>query len=236
MGSNRVAYINEWEVASADADGFGGCLALFRLTDGAKLVQDGDLARPRPLHLDGDEIPKPYSAYTIFWRLERMYILQQAEKYSNLILPPYWYSSAHRKEDEKKRKHRKLDGSIDKNDLTAMIAKSWREVDINVRTYVSKLAAAEKRKYAAIKSTTQTEPKAQPQITSVATIPPRSQFLRVVIQKLATSRIRGTRNSLIKLLQVMLYHLISHLMWLEEKKLIWGHCRMRIFHFLIPAA
>jgi hypothetical protein len=146
----------------------------------------------------GDVIPKPYSAYTIFWRLERMYILQQAgyigdeikacydpnhhdplehprpEKYSNLILPPYWYSSAHRKEDEKKRKHRKRDGSIDKNDLTAMIAKSWREVDINVRTYVSKLAAAEKRKYAAIKSTTQTEPKAQPQITSVATISPRS--------------------------------------------------------------
>ncbi|KAL3780597.1 hypothetical protein ACHAWO_010256 [Cyclotella atomus] len=145
----------------------------------------------------GDEIPKPYSAYTIFWRLERMFILQEAgcigdeikacydpnhhdplehprpEKYTNLILPPYWYSSAHRKEDEKKRKHRKQDGSIDKNDLTAMISKSWREVDADVRNYVSKLAMAEKKKYAALrKSTTQTEPN-----TSIAppVIGPRSR-------------------------------------------------------------
>jgi hypothetical protein len=145
----------------------------------------------------GDEIPKPYSAYTIFWRLERMFILQEAgcigdeikscydpnhhdplehprpEKYTNLILPPYWYSSAHRKEDEKKRKHRKQDGSIDKNDLTAMISKSWREVDADVRNYVSKLARAEKMKHAALrKSTTQKE-----QLTSMETpvILPRSQ-------------------------------------------------------------
>jgi hypothetical protein len=145
---------------------------------------------------EGDT-PKPYSAYTIFWRLERKYILQEAgcigkgikecydpnhhdplehprpEKYADLILPPFWYSSAHRKECERKRKHRKQEGSIGKNDLTAMIAKSWREVDTDVRNYVSKLATAEKRKYEAIrKSAVQTEPKSPPALPELTSISP----------------------------------------------------------------
>lgn len=146
----------------------------------------------------GSEIPKPYTAYTIFWRLERMYILHEAgcideikacfdpnhydplehprpEKYANLILPPYWYSSAHRYEHEKKRKHRKQDRSIDKNDLTAMIAKSWREVDPIVRNYVSKLAMAEKEKYTAPReSGTQSKSKSQPQLASSPVISSKS--------------------------------------------------------------
>ena len=119
----------------------------------------------------GTKIPKPYTAYTIFWRLERIYILQEAgyvdveikasfdpshhdplehprpSKYADTILPPYWYSSAQRTETEKRRKHRKQEGSISKNELTALISKSWREIDPEVKHYVSKLARAEKMKY-----------------------------------------------------------------------------------------
>jgi hypothetical protein len=80
-------------------------------------------------------------------------------KYASLLLPPYWYSSAQRNKQEKRRKHRKQDGSIDKNDLTAMIAKNWREVDTDVRNYVSKLASAEKAKY---KTLMRTKPKEGP--------------------------------------------------------------------------
>eukprot|EP00956_Cyclotella_meneghiniana_P027519 scaffold61817_cov89-Cyclotella_meneghiniana.AAC.2 len=114
------------------------------------------------------DLPKPYSAYTIFFRLERMYIHQQngyidneiraaydpdhydpvehprPSKYAKLVLPPYWYSSIHRKEYEKKRVHRKQEGSMSKSELTAMISKRWREVDIETSQYCKKLSNAEK--------------------------------------------------------------------------------------------
>ena len=80
-----------------------------------------------PHHYDELEFPRP-------------------AKYEDLMLPPYWYSSVHRKNFEKKRKHRKKQGSINKSDLTAMISKSWREADPTIRKYCTKLANAEKMK------------------------------------------------------------------------------------------
>ncbi|KAL3779314.1 hypothetical protein HJC23_013764 [Cyclotella cryptica] len=118
-----------------------------------------------------DGTPKPYSAYTIYFRLERIRILHENGvtdneikascdpghfdplehprpiKYRDITLPPYWYSSVHRKEVEKKRKHRKQEGRFSKTILTAMISGSWREVDPEVRQYCNKLANAEKQKY-----------------------------------------------------------------------------------------
>jgi hypothetical protein len=115
--------------------------------------------------------PKPYSAYTIYFRLERMRILHENGvtdneiktsfdpnhydplehprpiKYRDVALPPYWYSSVHRKEVEKKRKHRKQEGRFSKTILTAMISQSWRENDPEIRQYCNKLAIAEKQKY-----------------------------------------------------------------------------------------
>lgn len=65
-------------------------------------------------------------------------------KYENIILPPFWYSSLHHKQFEKKRKHRKQEGSISKSDLTTMISKSWREIDPEVLAYCEKLHKIEK--------------------------------------------------------------------------------------------
>lgn len=65
-------------------------------------------------------------------------------KYAKLVLPPYWYSSIHRKEYEKKRVHRKQEGSMSKSELTSIISKRWREVDIETSRYCKKLSNAEK--------------------------------------------------------------------------------------------
>ena len=121
--------------------------------------------------MKANQQPRPYSAYTIYWRLERIHILQSSgyldeetrtffdpehydalehprpAKYENIMLPPFWYSSVHRKNFEKKRKHRKQEGSISKADLTAMISKSWREIDPEIHQYCTRLANAEKMKW-----------------------------------------------------------------------------------------
>lgn len=123
---------------------------------------------------------KPYSAYTIYFRLERMRILHENGvtdneikttfdpnhfdplehprpiKYRDVALPPYWYSSVHRKELEKKRKHRKQEGRFSKTILTAMISQSWREIDPEIRQYCNKLALAERQKYNESQKTTST--------------------------------------------------------------------------------
>jgi hypothetical protein len=115
------------------------------------------------------KIPKPYSSYTIYFRLERFHILQSSgsydseikhsrphydavehprpRKYVDLVLPPNWYSSLHRKEAEKRRKHRKTEGGISKTMLTSMISKSWKEVHAEVKGYCERLAGVEKRRY-----------------------------------------------------------------------------------------
>ena len=84
--------------------------------------------------------PKPYTEYTIFFRLEQTYIIQtttgqvdeevldalkehpnhhdplehpRPTKYRDIQMTPYWYSSAHKAAYEKKRKHRKRPGRMD---------------------------------------------------------------------------------------------------------------------------
>jgi hypothetical protein len=113
--------------------------------------------------------PKPYTAYTIFWRLERLWIIREREckdarktyasfnpyhfdpleleyprpaKYKDLILPPYWYSSLHKRN----RKHRKQEGSISKSELTALISKSWHNVEPEIFEYCTKIAEAAMQK------------------------------------------------------------------------------------------
>lgn len=116
--------------------------------------------------------PKPYSEYTIFFRLERAYLIQSSgaqideeclaaldpnhrdalefprpEKYHQVILPPYWYSSAHRAAMEKKRKHKKRDGRMSFKTLSKTISASWRNVAPDVVKYCKKLSRAEAMKY-----------------------------------------------------------------------------------------
>jgi hypothetical protein len=127
-------------------------------------------------------------------------------KYASLLLPPYWYSSAQRNRQEKRRKHRKQDGSINKNDLTAMIAKNWREVDTDVRNYVSKLASAEKAKY---KTLIRTKPQEEPkQETKHLPTIPRS---RVVSQESILSANQNSEDQQISIDSTVLsYEQTSH--------------------------
>lgn len=118
------------------------------------------------------KIPKPYSAYNIYFRLERMYILQHENgsmdditkatidpnhydplehpipsKYADLVLPPYWYSSIHRRQAEKSRSHKKKpEGSMSKSEMNSIISQRWRDVDPEVYQYCKKLSLAEKVK------------------------------------------------------------------------------------------
>ena len=120
------------------------------------------------------KIPKPYSTYNIYFRLERMYILQQETgsiddmtkasidpnhhdplehprplKYGGLTLPPYWYSSIHRMQAEKIRSHKKKkEGSMSKSELNSIISKRWREVEPDVKEYCRKFSIAERVKRA----------------------------------------------------------------------------------------
>jgi hypothetical protein len=111
------------------------------------------------------KIPRPFTAYTIYFRLEHHRILQSAgpvdesllsnivpnhfdpvehprpSKYENVLLPPYWYQSLSKANLEKKRKHRKGKSRIDLRTLSKMISTSWREAnDQEVIAYCQKLA------------------------------------------------------------------------------------------------
>ena len=118
--------------------------------------------------------PKPYTDYTIFFRLERTRILQSSGiideeilssldpnhrdaiefprplKYQNLDLPPYWYSSLHKADTEKKRKHRKREGRLDLKTLSKTISANWKNSDPLVVEYCRKLAKAELQKHYAL--------------------------------------------------------------------------------------
>lgn len=115
--------------------------------------------------------PKPYTEYTIFFRLERAHILQSSgiideeimssldpnhkdalefprpAKYQSVSLSPYWYSSAHKAAIEKKRKHRKRQGRLDLKTLSRTISASWRSADPVVVEYCRKLARSQLEKY-----------------------------------------------------------------------------------------
>ena len=114
---------------------------------------------------------KPYTEYTIFFRLEQSRIVQSTgsvndevlasydpnhydplefprpSKYQNIIMYPYWYSSSHKAAIEKKRKHKKLEGRMDFNTLSKKISVAWRHADYEVVQYCRKLAKAENEKY-----------------------------------------------------------------------------------------
>lgn len=118
--------------------------------------------------------PKPYTEYTIFFRLEQTYIIQtttgqvdeevldalklhpnhhdplehpRPTKYRDIQMTPYWYSSAHKAAYEKKRKHRKRPGRMDLKTLSKAVSVAWKNASKEVVEYCRKLAAAEQDKY-----------------------------------------------------------------------------------------
>lgn len=115
--------------------------------------------------------PKPYTEYTIFFRLERTFLLQSTgiiddevvssldpnhqdplefprpPRYQGLALPPYWYSSSHKKAIEKRRKHRKREGRMDLKTLSKTISVSWRNAERGIIEYCRMLARAETETY-----------------------------------------------------------------------------------------
>ena len=123
---------------------------------------------------DKDEIPKPYTEYTMFFKLEQALFTQEdgevgeeivnsldwnhqdelefprPERYQDIIMAPYWYSSQHKKEIEKKRKHRKRAGRMNLTELSKSISVNWRNASDEAVAYCKKLAMAEKLKYGMI--------------------------------------------------------------------------------------
>ncbi len=121
----------------------------------------------------GSSKDRPYSEYSIFFILENAHVNQSAgiidqevvsfldpnhkddlelprpKKYENLVLPPYWYSRAHKSAIEKKRKHRKRGTAnrMNMKELSKMISHNWRNADDETRQYCKKLANAQLRKH-----------------------------------------------------------------------------------------
>ena len=119
--------------------------------------------------------PKPYTDYTIFFRLEQSRIIQSStgvidddilasldpehhdeldfprpsSKYVDTVsvLRPYWYSSAHKASVDKKRKHRKRKGRMDLTTLSKAVSAAWKTADPEVIEYCNKLAKTEAEKY-----------------------------------------------------------------------------------------
>ena len=116
--------------------------------------------------------PKPYTDYTIFFRLEQSRIIQSStgvidddilasldpehhdeldfprpSKYADTVLRPYWYSSAHKASVDKKRKHRRRKGRMDLKTLSKAVSAAWKTADPEVIEYCNKLAKAEAEKY-----------------------------------------------------------------------------------------
>eukprot|EP00585_Thalassiosira_rotula_P012533 CAMPEP_0196133910 /NCGR_PEP_ID=MMETSP0910-20130528/2934_1 /TAXON_ID=49265 /ORGANISM="Thalassiosira rotula, Strain GSO102" /LENGTH=392 /DNA_ID=CAMNT_0041393673 /DNA_START=52 /DNA_END=1227 /DNA_ORIENTATION=- len=110
---------------------------------------------------------RPCNEYSIFFQLERAYIIQvllnnkpsldpsaifhpsQASyaglpplprRYASLILAYDWHLPG--KEKRRKRKHRKSHGAIGFHDLSRRIVHAWKSVDNEVKTYCSQVCAA----------------------------------------------------------------------------------------------
>jgi len=125
----------------------------------------------------GDNLPpKPYTEYTIFFKLEQAYLTQteggsgiaeevkeslipghhdplelpRPKRYQDIVMAPYWYSSLHKADIEKKRKHRKLPGRMSLSELSKTISANWKKADTDVIEYCRKLAAAEQEKHNAL--------------------------------------------------------------------------------------
>lgn len=119
--------------------------------------------------------PRPYTEYTMFYQLEREFILHRIlttdqeramdpsspgaqgpalfendplmpARYRSLPLRADWYISGKSKKPTK-RKHRKSHGKIGFLELTRMIAARWAKVDDETRKYCKMMAAMELVKY-----------------------------------------------------------------------------------------
>ena len=114
------------------------------------------------------KIKGPYSAYNIFFRIERAHYIQtntgdidkevlhaiscmgedfydpiehpRPEKYKDIVMPPYWYSAVHSHGLEKKRKHRKQTGRLRMAELSKMISRIWKKSDPSLVKYCERLA------------------------------------------------------------------------------------------------
>ncbi|KAL7449035.1 LOW QUALITY PROTEIN: hypothetical protein ACHAXS_005168 [Conticribra weissflogii] len=115
--------------------------------------------------------PKPYTKYTIYFRLERMRLLLESDliddeikttfqpdhfdyiehprplKYKDVQMPPFWYSSFVKPEYIENRKHCKKEGRISFKELSQKISASWRSIDDETASYINKLAEFERVKY-----------------------------------------------------------------------------------------
>lgn len=112
------------------------------------------------VEINGVKIPakpvRPFTAYHIFFQLERNYILQsngsfpdlprdvddnaseRPRKYRGVIMRRNWFIAGSR--CKKKRKDHKIHGVISFLDLTRTIAKNWRQADEETKTYCKNLA------------------------------------------------------------------------------------------------
>lgn len=117
---------------------------------------------------------RPYTAYTIFFRLERALMNQSSgifgdqevvtsleqtnhfdplehprpAGYETVILEPYWYSSSKKRVREKKRKHVKTAGKLAVTTLSKRISEKWKNsAGSEVMAYCVKLAKTDTIKY-----------------------------------------------------------------------------------------
>eukprot|EP00804_Cyclotella_cryptica_P006640 CCRYP_008600-RA/>CCRYP_008600-RA protein AED:0.02 eAED:0.02 QI:750/1/1/1/0/0/2/213/616 len=138
-------------------------------------ARDPDMASSSNQHLITTKPPRPYTEYTMFYQLEREYILHRLlvdkndpqaaldqeqqtqdalfkndplmpQRYRTLPLRADWYISGKSKKPSK-RKHRKTHGKIGFLELTRMIAARWANVDDETRKYCKMMAAMELVKY-----------------------------------------------------------------------------------------
>jgi len=121
--------------------------------------------------------PKPFTDYLVYFRLERVRLLQsigcddvtagydpdhhdpleqpRPPRYEDVKLPPYWYSGTIAWEQAKKgelplappRKHRKRANGMSLAELSRTISSSWKNVDREVSAYCNKLSKVDAAKY-----------------------------------------------------------------------------------------
>ncbi|KAL7553398.1 hypothetical protein ACHAWF_016679 [Thalassiosira exigua] len=139
----------------------------------AKSMPETAEAPHSPANMVTTKPPRPYTEYTMFYQLEREYILHRIltteeehaknlattnkpalfendplmpARYRSLPLRADWYISGKSKKPTK-RKHRKSHGKIGFLELTRMIAARWAQVDDETRKYCKMMAAMELVKY-----------------------------------------------------------------------------------------